>query len=367
MKFLVLDKDNTICDVKETLKQLGISFDSFEYQFEDINHDDFFEEDFSKRLKEGKYDAVFSINFFPLISKCCHIYGIKYLSWCCDNTLKFSMLEDTLDFETNYIFLFDKIEAKKYTDKGFKTVFYMPLCVNTKRLDKIRLSKTDIEKYGTDISFVGDICESDLQKHLSQMNDYQKGYIQAMLSAQNQLYGCFLFEDCIPNDFYPEREALIYSMAMQTTKEEQLLLLALLSSQFSLDYYSREANAFLSKGNFKGPCEELEQIPRVFKASKLNLNINPKNIQSGITKRCMDILGAGGLLFSSWQQELSEYFSEGEEVVMFGSAREAYEKADFYLSHETERERIARNGYQKVKEKFSYKNALEAMLSTAEL
>ena len=76
----------------------------------------------------------------------------------------------------------------------------------------------------------------------------------------------------------------------------------------------------------------------------------------------MDILGAGGFLFSNYQPELEEYFVPEREWVSFQEEEEMLDKAVFYLQHDELRDRIAENGFQKVKREFTYDKALEKML-----
>ena len=50
---------------------------------------------------------------------------------------------------------------------------------------------------------------------------------------------------------------------------------------------------------------------------------------------------------------------------MYESMEDALAKADFYLQHEDLRKQIAVNGYQKVKENFSYPQRIRTLFHTA--
>ena len=69
-------------------------------------------------------------------------------------------------------------------------------------------------------------------------------------------------------------------------------------------------------------------------------------------------MGAGGFLLSNYQPELAEYFENGKEMVMYESQYDLLNKIDYYLSHEEEREEIARCGRIKIEKEFSYSKAL---------
>ena len=106
----------------------------------------------------------------------------------------------------------------------------------------------------------------------------------------------------------------------------------------------------------------MTEMPRVFRDSRINLNISLRSIRSGIPLRALDIMGAGGFLMSNYQPELAEYFEDGKELAMYGSAQELIDKTAYYLSHEEERRQIAKAGFGKVQELFSYEVRVTQML-----
>lgn len=368
----------TYNDIIESFVRNKITYRTVSYEFADKNEDDFFEHMFSKVLKEDRYDAVFSVNYFPLVSKCCHNVQMPYLSWSYDNPLDVPDMEKTLGYSENHVFVFDRIQAEKYQKAGYRNVYHLPLAVNTNRLDSIKLSRGDIDRLGCDIAFVGKMYESMFGTYRAGMDEYMQGYIDAVIKAQQNVYGYFFVDELLTDeiiekinghfreiapdtDFSLSKEALSYAMAAQITRNDRLVLLNLLSSHFSLKYYSWAKCDLLPKAQFMGSCNYLVQQPKVFKACKVNLNITLKCLQSGIPLRCMDVLGAGGFLLSNYQPELAEHFENGREVVMYDSIEDAYEKASYYISHDDERMRIAKCGHDKAGELFSYDKQLKVI------
>lgn len=141
-------------------------------------------------------------------------------------------------------------------------------------------------------------------------------------------------------------------------RKERLELLGKISrvALFSGSYWMGEGI------DYYGTVDYMNEMPLVFSLSKINVNITIRSITSGISLRCMDILGAGGLLFSNYQPELEEYFVPEREWISFQEEEEMLDKAAFYLRHDELREKIAENGYQKVKREFTYDKALDKML-----
>ena len=106
-------------------------------------------------------------------------------------------------------------------------------------------------------------------------------------------------------------------------------------------------------------------MPKIFRLSKLNLNPTLKSIQSGIPLRALDIMASKGTLLSNYQLELAEYFTDGEDVIMYESIEDALDKADFYLKHDDLRTQITQNGFAKINEQFTYPERISQMLKIA--
>ena len=73
------------------------------------------------------------------------------------NQEEYQEFVDVLNNESNYIFLFDKIQTNKYKDQGINTVYHLPLGINVDRYKRIKPHSSKFKKYGTDISFVGNL------------------------------------------------------------------------------------------------------------------------------------------------------------------------------------------------------------------
>lgn len=140
-----------------------------------------------------------SINFFPLVATLCHAHQIPYLAWCYDSPLE-EKLEECFSYDTNRIFLFDRIEAEHYQSLGYSRVYHLPLAVNTDRLDRLQFSPAQMQKHRCDVSFIGHLYESPLQVLLYSADDYIKGYIEGILQAQLRVYGYYFIDELITDE-----------------------------------------------------------------------------------------------------------------------------------------------------------------------
>lgn len=377
MKILFFDWGSyTYKDTREAFCKFGIEVKTVTYCFDDKNRDEFFIYRFSKELKDYTYDAVFSINYFPLVAECCHRQNVKYIAWSYDNPLNVINIEETLGYSTNYVFLFDRAQAAGFISKGYDNVFHLPLAVNCERLDKIVPSKEDFERFGSTVSFVGKLYDSQYPLICSFFDDYQKGYVDALINSQKELYGCYLLDNSLTDEFIKEvnansqrkqgpvisREALNYAISSEVTRRERLLLLSLLGKHFDTKLYSRERNELLKDVTFMGSAGYLREMPVVFKTTKINLNNTLKCLQAGIPLRALDILGSGGFLLTNYQEEIAEYFEDGKDIAMYESAMDAFEKALYYSKNDEVRKKIAESGKEKARQLFNYRDRVVYML-----
>ena len=123
-----------------------------------------------------------------------------------------------------------------------------------------------------------------------------------------------------------------------------------LSKHFHVNVYSNSNVSDLVRVRYCGSVDYWSEMPKVFSASRINLNFTIPNIKSGIPLRIWDILGSGGFLMTNFQAELPLYFTEGEDLVCFDGIDDLCEKTNYYLTHEDERLQIAKNGYEKGEE-----------------
>lgn len=331
-----------------------------------------------KDLSEGNYDLVVTTNFWPVVSKVCKKHNLKYVSWFFDSPPNLPTTE-CMEYECNKIFFFARADYEQYKALGLTNVHYLPLAVNVDRLDAV---KTDYCKYESEISFVGKLYESMLPALMSHMDEYQRGYIDGVVKVQLQLYGGYIVDDVIMEEFaenvrkrYKDlsetaiqvtRKELAWAVASYVTHLERMTLLSVLSGHHQMKLYtfklSDEEKTMIPKVEFMGPVNYLEEMPQVFRASKINLCPVLKANRSGIPLRALDVMGCGGFLLSSYQTELAEYFLDGQECVMYTSLEDAVAKAEFYLKNDDFRRRIAEAGKARIKQAFQYEDRIEELL-----
>lgn len=342
--------------------------------------DDFFDDFVSNQT----YSFVFSFNYYPALSNGCQRNHLAYLSFVYDSPLV-SLYSYTLINPCNHVFLFDKATYLDFVKEGISTVYYLPLCANTDRLEKMTLPKEKAAIVSSDVSFVGALYneEHNFLDRMTDLDAYAKGYIDAIMAAQQKINGYFFIEELLTPDIIremkkslnykpqpggTESESYVYAnyfIARKITALERQEILSQVSKRFDTKLYTHNAAPMLPHIHNMGAIDYYDVMPHVFKNSKINLNITLRSIRSGMPLRAFDILGAGGFLLSNYQEDFLDFFVPGEDYDYYDGIEDLLQKIEYYLSHEKERMEIAQNGFYKVKQEHTYRNRVEAMINLA--
>lgn len=359
--------------IEKAFKQLEIQYDILYYQQTDWEEDVIFEEKIEKQIQDNVYDAVFSVNFAPVISKVCQHRGIRYISWVYDSPMHIRNIE-VMKNSCNEIYMFDWGQVQEYKKFGVN-MEHLPLAVDSE-IFNLPMNDEIIKKYSAQISLVGKMYTTDYPEYTSPLSTETKKLLNDMISSQRDVYNdCFIPELLTDEllqkinaeyakaglDFYIEKRELEYMMLCETTSRERTVILSLLSKHFDTHLYTTEKPG-IDNLKVHGPVDYYKQMPYIFKLSDINLNISLKSIRTGIPLRCVDVLGCGGFLLSNYQEELVQYLEVGKDCEVYGSFEEMYEKAAFYTKHEELRKQIARNGFMKAQEIFTFRNRIEQMI-----
>lgn len=413
-------------DIEQTFLLLGYTVDNIEQELGSYDVSPEFERVIEEKIRGTHYDMVFTVNYFPLISNVCERTGVKYVSWTCDNPL-ISMYHESVFHDCNYIFTFDKTNYLEFRGMGVKHIWYLPLAVDTERMDALlgapeevrtagaahegmktagtvpeeigtaesvpaEIGKAgrrkaaqdpEMQKYRGDVAFVGSLYErNSYDKIKNRLPEYLRGYFDAVMEAQLNISGANIVEPMLTTNileqlqeyFQLEKSDGSFSdlgLIFQTTvlgfkiaEIERRRALIELSKHYKVNVYSNSDVSDLLRIQYCGSVDYWSEMPKVFRMSKINLNFTIPNIKSGIPLRIWDVLGCGGFLLTNYQAEIPYYFKEGEDLVCFDGLEDLCEKVGYYLEHEEERKRIAWNGYRKVREKHSYIERIRTILDT---
>jgi len=361
------------------------------------------------KILAGGYEFVFTVNFLPVVAIACKASRIKYLSWVYDSPCV-EVYSETVAYDTNCVFIFDRQTCFDLMKKGVNTVHYLPMAADVEYYDNlinndrpsqsknqfdITLNTASNTTTNTvkilpsnipDISFVGSLYTKTPPQFAPLENDngYLKGYLDGLIKAQLGIYGANFLEAALTQEIilFMQKVCLMpqrihsmesiewiyanYYLTKKVTSQERTEIVKRLSKtgqNFTL--YTDEDTSDIPELNNGGYLDYYLEAPYIYHQSKINLNISLRSIHSGIPLRAFDIIGCGGFLLSNYQADFLEHFVPDEDFVYYESLDDLKAKVEYYLVNENERKKIARNGYEKVKSHHTYRHRVREMLDVA--
>lgn len=385
----------TMKDILDAMAEEGIEVFVFQLpdDFRNMGKDDALMERFDDILHKEKFDAVFSINFIDTIAEICYYNDMMYIAWSYDSP-SFGGRQEVRKLPTNRVFLFDSAEVELHKKMGEgSNLYHLNLAVDVRKFNQINNNPIDKWKYASQISFVGSLYETQMQRALEVLDPYRKEFLTAIAETQRRVYNVNTIRPLINDGIvdmistpefdtkvseftkrYLQREiekldeeALRYFLLYSATNRDRVILLQLLSKYAKVKLYSYDDCDFFQNITKMGTVDYRTEMPLVFRNSKLNLNTTLRSIEKGIPQRCLDIMACHGVLFTNYQEDLFLELEEDKDMIVFYSTEDAVEKAKFYLAHEDLCEKIRTNGYKKMKDCFNYSRRLNYIFKTCGL
>ncbi len=329
------------------------------------------EERICQVLENASYQFVISHNFSETIARACNRYQVSYIAWVFDMPQK-ELYTQAAFYKNNHIFVFDKQQEMRLKEIGIPNVYATSLGV----LPRMWMGNEE-QTQQRDISFVGQLYGNPyLENVIAAAPDTVQQNINAM--ARKLL---MRWEKGVPATGYLSEESVAYLRRVKGQDVTQLY--PYMSEQYYYEaavisrvFANRERVGILNKlaeqydvclytfdGHREGLSSQVKVFPgvgyggqagKIYRQSKINLNISLHCIESGVNQRIFDIMAAGGFVLSNYQKELEELFVPGEEIVLFHNEAELEELVAYYLAHPKERQEIAAKGQQKVLTCYTY-------------
>lgn len=339
-------------------------------------------------VKGHKITHLMSIHLIYNLAYVAYQTGIKYVSMIWDAPY-IKLYTPFGRMDNCYFSVFDKLDCERFRTAGIPHILYQPLAVNQDNLRKWDLITRMAGTYKDEISFVGSLYDQNsYDKELEKMPRHLQDYFISIFEEAafrwdgvNRIYGKTdrAILDCIRrtvpefdlDNKYDIEDAAYFEILYLIRKIaniERTCVLNILGEMFPVTLYTNGGTDVSMLPNVKvmPPVEPGKPLLKVYTCSKINLNISLKGIEGGTPQRVMDIMGAGGFMMTNYCAETAELFEEDKEIVMFKTPEELVEKSGYYLSHDEEREKIAKAGYEKVLNCYTYEKKLKRLMEWVE-
>lgn len=165
----------------------------------------------------------------------------------------------------------------------------------------------------------------------------------------------------INNIKYPKKYDIVF--IGQYTKKRDKYFSKLTKLDFHIWGYERYWRKSKLLKNFHSEASFSDTV-KIIKSAKIVVNVLTCEdwvpIRS-VNYRVFETTGLGTFLLNWYHEPIDKFFKSDKEIVNFKTAIEAFEKAKYYLSHESEREKIALAGWRRAVKDHSFSNRLREM------
>lgn len=371
-----------IPNIPISLGKMGHEVVLYEKSMEYVEEHEEEYENFGLFLQSQKPDVVISTIFFQIVAAYTHELGIKYAVYGMDSPHYAAWVPEYPRLDNVYLFHFDSREVERFQSCGYTNVTYLPLAAGVTWADTIHTSGVDRKKFGSAVSFVGglygdnpfDTCAGrfpqPVQEHIWNRLEnsaflwdgkerLQEGVSEELLRICQTVTPELCNPGFAMGDDYYFRQ---WTLARKLSNIERTLLFEQVAGQYDFRLYTREKEVVPESIHRYPPVNAMTEQLKVFQSSGVNLNVTLRSIESGVPLRVFDILSVGGFVLTDYRKDAEELFREDEEIVMFRTPEEMMDKLAFYTTHETERNRIAKNGHRRARAEYSYERMLEEIL-----
>lgn len=390
MKILYVYGMSQVTDIPVALKKMGYRVEEYTSVQDNSVLDEKEVEKLTTYIRKRRITHLMSIHLIYNLAVAAYQTGIKYVSVIWDAPyIKLYTPFGRLD--NCWFSVFDRLDQERFQKAGIPHTLYQPLAVN--RTDAIAWSakarKTLAGTYINDVCFVGSLYEDNLfDERVRNMPQVVVDYFDSIFEEAafrwdgvNRIYGktnaeMLKYMELVSPDFHIDNNLdiddtymfeVIY-LVRKIANIERIAVLNTLSEAYQVVLHtsSRVEKDQLGNVEVRLPVLPGEDAAVVYAGSKINLNISLKGIEGGTIQRIMDIMGAGGFVMTNFCEETAELFEEDKEIVMYKTPEELFEKIDYYLKHDKEREAIARAGHYKVIGNYTYETKLKKLLAWVE-
>ena len=238
--------------------------------------------------------------------------GVVTVLWFVEDYLRFTYWKQMAPFY-DFIFTIQTGECVDAIKKaGCQNVYYLPVACDEKIHVKQNLSKEDIKRWGSPISFFGAGYHNRQQ------------FFASMCELPFKIWGTE-WPTCKPFD------RMVQEGGRRLTPQE---------------------------------------YTKVFNATTININLHSSTECDGVdpsgdfvNPRTVELASSKAFQLVDKRKLLPDMFKEGEEIITFSNRDELLEKIDYYLTHEDDRQKVIEKSYKRAMKDHTYTSRIREMLS----
>jgi spore maturation protein CgeB len=313
-------------------------------------------------------DLVLTFNFIGLVRpliEAMEKMGLPYVTWFVDDPFRY-IKGEIRDLRYCCVFVCDRLYMNDLKDFGLKNIFYLPGATNPALFKPIE----EKEKY--EVSFVGNSHYRAYRLYCEMIKDVNAE------KALGEAVRVLISNPALSiRDILRETKSLLPERVGFTKGEEELC--SLVEDAAMAIYRKGVIEALKEVGivvwgdsgwvgllcdgiRIEKEVDYHKELPRLYNASKINLNITMSQLKTTLNQRVFDVSACGAFLLTDYRRDLGELFRAGEEIVFYREIDELEELCKYFIKHPEERRAIARKARKRILEEHTYKIRMERLI-----
>ncbi len=372
---LVCTGELFVDSLSDALRAQGYSVYPFEAQRQSA-------EELARCAAQVAPELVVSINFLPGLPEFCEERDLEYVCWEVDPALDVPRSEGPT--EHAHIFTFRRENVAAFNRAGFSHVEYLGLAADPQRRRPSSLDDPSSAAFSTPISFVGMSLVGNARKlqglFIQLFDAWRPGAVGAaeallgrVVEAQRSDFASFRVPALLEAEAPGWRRACVSAgqpdpalLAGEVCAAEKRLNYVAEVAHHGLDVWGDEGWRLTQEfgARYRGPARHEADLPRIYSASTINLDIGRLYQNDIVTMRIFDICACGGFVLAERSGALAEFFELGVELESYATLEELREKVAYYLAHPAEARRVAQRGREAVLERHRIDQRVAHMLDS---
>ncbi|MDL2285668.1 DUF3880 domain-containing protein [Desulfovibrio sp. OttesenSCG-928-F07] len=279
------------------------------------------------------------------------------------------------------IFTWDSDNINSLRQMGFEHVEYLPLGTDHMRFTPQTAQKrAEFAPYGwqSRVSFVGNSMVHKVEGRMKSANPSA-----ALRASYKQVAANFAESDersvkTFLEHNYPQ---LLPDFDALSDIERQLSYETLITWEATLQYRLDCVKAtlpfnplilgddgwfsILPKGNWRYHKElsYYVELPYFYPFSEVNFNCTSKQMKGAVNQRIFDVPAAASFIITDWREQIENLFEPGKEVICYNSPEEATNLIQYYLNHQSEKEKIVQAARKRVLAQHCYEHRMQVLIA----
>jgi len=303
-----------------------------------------FRPDFVLTINHGGFDNE------GVLAGILNSFNVPLASWFVDHPVAIIAGSEKNVQENTQIFCFERTALSWLSKVGFEDPIHLPTASNQKVFHPSLVDINKATNLGESLVLVAgswwqrarETSTPEVKKLATQMLD------ENAIDHNLLRHHLHEFEYIQASPDSREKFAAIHVALAELTMNKRAKFITALKELNPVVYGDEHWKELVNGVELRGPVHNTKELPSLFAGSKVNLNVTAEQMPTAVNQRVWDVPGIGGFLLTDAQDDVLEYFEDGEDVAIYHNLDEAVDKASFYVANDSLRNKIAHKALIKI-------------------